>query len=173
MTNLIIEHVEVFACTPPVLGSTWTPEQPEPCTTHTFIRITTRDGVVGSAATDAYTSHHRDAVLAETLRAKMLADTYLTDVVQVNGVRNMLAQRVAGHQHGVCKGAGFGVDMHSGHDQLPRAGVSRRKDRPWEHGGSLKKSARVWPKSAKLSRSPRLPGLMPAPQASTGMCSRV
>ena len=50
MTNLIIEHVEVFACTPPVRGSTWTPEQPEPCTTHTFIRITTRDGVVGSAA---------------------------------------------------------------------------------------------------------------------------
>lgn len=68
MTNLIIEHVEVYACTPPVRGSTWTPEQPEPCTTHTFIRITTRDGVVGSAATDAYTSHHRDAVLAETLR---------------------------------------------------------------------------------------------------------
>lgn len=68
MNNLIIERAEVFACTPPIRGSTWTPEQPEPCTTHTFIRLTTRDGVVGCAATDSYTSHHRDAVLAQTLR---------------------------------------------------------------------------------------------------------
>ncbi|SEN11281.1 L-alanine-DL-glutamate epimerase [Pseudomonas sp. ok272] len=68
MTNLLIDRVEVFACVPPVRGSTWTPEQPEPCTTHTFIRVTTRDGIVGVAATDSYTSHHADAVLAETLR---------------------------------------------------------------------------------------------------------
>lgn len=68
MKDLIINRVEVFACAPQVRGSTWTPEQPEPCTTHTFIRISTRDGIVGAAATDSYTTHHADAVLAETLR---------------------------------------------------------------------------------------------------------
>ena len=70
---LIIERAEVFVCCPAVPGSTWTPEQPEPLTTHTFIRITTRDGWVGSAATDSYTQHQADTVLAQTL-ADMLPD---------------------------------------------------------------------------------------------------
>ena len=73
MHDQIIDRVEVFACAPQVRGSTWTPEQPAPCTTHTFLRISTRDGIVGVAATDSYTTHHADAVLVETLR-DMLPD---------------------------------------------------------------------------------------------------
>ncbi len=68
MHELTIERAEVFVCAPERPGSTWTPEQPEPCTTHTFLRLTTQEGIVGAAATDSYTSHHPDAVLAETLR---------------------------------------------------------------------------------------------------------
>ncbi|QRY82239.1 mandelate racemase/muconate lactonizing enzyme family protein [Pseudomonas sp. PDNC002] len=68
MSELMIERAEVFVCAPERPGSTWTPEQPEPCTTHTFLRLTTQEGLVGCAATDSYTSHYPDAVLAETLR---------------------------------------------------------------------------------------------------------
>lgn len=68
MNDLIIDRVDVYVCRPTQRGSTWTPEQPDPCVTHTFIRVFTREGIVGSAGTDSYTFHGPDIVLAETLR---------------------------------------------------------------------------------------------------------
>ena len=68
MKDLIIDRVEVYVCCPIQPGSTWTPDQPNPCTTHTIIRIFTGDGIVGAAGTDSYTFHGPDLVLAETLR---------------------------------------------------------------------------------------------------------
>lgn len=85
MHNQIIDRVEVFVCAPPLRGSTWTPEQPAPCTTHTFIRISTCDGIVGVAATDSYTTHHPDAVLAETLR-DMIPDLLGRSALQREGL---------------------------------------------------------------------------------------
>ncbi|ANY87057.1 MULTISPECIES: mandelate racemase/muconate lactonizing enzyme family protein [Pseudomonas] len=68
MNDLIIDRVEVYVCRPTQRGSTWTPDQPDPCTTHTFLRVLTREGIVGTAGTDSYTFHGPDMVLAETLR---------------------------------------------------------------------------------------------------------
>ncbi|WP_287814684.1 enolase C-terminal domain-like protein, partial [Pseudomonas sp.] len=68
MRQLTIKRIEAYVCRPDQPGSTWTPEQPNPFTTHTFVRIHTEDGYVGCAATDSYTTYCVDTVLLETLK---------------------------------------------------------------------------------------------------------
>ncbi|WP_339420476.1 MULTISPECIES: mandelate racemase/muconate lactonizing enzyme family protein [unclassified Pseudomonas] len=68
MNRLTVSKIEVYVCRPNQPGSTWTPEQPDPFTTHTFVRVHTTDGFVGFAATDSYTTHCVDTVLLETLK---------------------------------------------------------------------------------------------------------
>lgn len=64
----------------------------------------------------------------DPLRAKMIADTYLDDVVQVNGVRNMLG--FTGHYHGQrvsVMGSGMGIPSLSiyAHELFSQYGVQR------------------------------------------------
>ncbi|MCW2100177.1 UNVERIFIED_ORG: purine-nucleoside phosphorylase [Pseudomonas psychrophila] len=71
-----------------------------------------------------------DTVLmpGDPLRARMLADTYLTDVVQVNGVRNMLAYtgRFNGQRISVM-GSGMGIPSVSiyAHELFSQFGVEQ------------------------------------------------
>jgi purine-nucleoside phosphorylase len=64
----------------------------------------------------------------DPLRARMIADTYLDDVVQVNGVRNMLG--FTGHYHGQrvsVMGSGMGIPSLSiyAHELFSQYGVQR------------------------------------------------
>ena len=63
-----IDRVEIFVLSGADQKSGFAADMPAPLVSHTILRLTTTDGLVGVAGADSYTEYEIDTAIAETLR---------------------------------------------------------------------------------------------------------
>jgi L-alanine-DL-glutamate epimerase-like enolase superfamily enzyme len=68
MKDLRVERAEVFVVAPPVERHTWASDQTEMFMTGTYLRLTTKGGLVGFSCVKNFTPYDFDRSVAETLR---------------------------------------------------------------------------------------------------------
>jgi L-alanine-DL-glutamate epimerase-like enolase superfamily enzyme len=68
VSGLEVDRAEVFVVGPDVPRARWAADLPEQFATHTVLRLTTADGLVGLAGAASYTGHGYSTAVAETLR---------------------------------------------------------------------------------------------------------